>query len=159
MTEIVWVNGIVAATALAATFACIRRWRRMKAAPRNLTRKPDGAGPAEENAPPAFPDLTELLRHTLRRDLELAAQHVHSLRWLLEIARQHQQPIPTSALTNLDLVSKHLGEMQRRIAIAGEETTAGSTISAIAHHREIQSPLHPRPPSFGCRVSPSDIST
>jgi hypothetical protein len=153
------VNGILAAIALAAAFTYIRRRRRMNAASRNLIRKPDDDGPAEESVPPAVPDFSELLRHALRRDLELAAEHVHSIRWLLEIARQHQQPIPTSALTNLYLVSKHLDEMQRRIEVAGKEMAAESTISAIARHREIQSPLHPRPPSFGCRVSPSDIST
>jgi len=77
----------------------IRRVRRINAAHRNLSREPDDVGPAEEGAPLAVPDFSELLRHTLRRDLELAAEHVHSIRWLLEIARQHKQRIPISALT------------------------------------------------------------
>ena len=66
----------------------------------------------------AASDLNELLRRTLRRDLSLAAEHVHSILWLLEIARQHQQPIPRAALTNLGLVSKHLAEIERRIEAA-----------------------------------------
>jgi hypothetical protein len=118
-TEIILVNGILAVIALAAAFTYLRRGRRTNAAHPER----NDAGPAEESAPPAVPDFSELLRHTLRRDLELAAEHVHSIRWLFEIARQHKQPIPASALTNLDLVSKHLGEMQRRIEVAGRETT------------------------------------
>jgi len=157
--EFVLVFSVLAAIALAAAFAGIHRWRRITGVHRDLIRKLDDAGPAEESAPAAVPDVSELLRHTLRRDLSLAAEHVHSIRWLLEIARQHQQPIPTSALTNLELVSKHLGEMQRRLEVAGEETAAELTISAFEHRREVPSPLHPRPPSFGCRVSPSDRST
>jgi hypothetical protein len=43
----------------------------------------------------------------------LAAERAHSIRWLLESAMQHKQPIPISALTNLNLVSKHLAEMQK----------------------------------------------
>ena len=126
---------------------------RLPVAPRD--KNVDDAGPAENVAPAVVLDLSMLLH----LDLLLAAEHVDSIRGLLEIARQHQQPTPTSALTNLELLSKHLGEMQRRVETASGGTAAKSTISAFAHRREIPSPLHPQPPSFGCRVSPSDRST
>ncbi len=147
--------GVLSAIAIIAMLAAVRRRRRIAAVLRDGDSKRDDAA-IGDRASAAFPDLGELLRQTLNRDLALAAEHVHSIRWLLEIARQHQQPIPAAALTNLNLVSKHLGEMQRRIEGAGGEAAALS-LSATAHHREIQSPLHPRPPSFGCHVSPSDI--
>lgn len=152
---------VAAAIALAAAFAAIRRGRPSPATPGEPVANPDDIGGAEDSDAVAVAarELTELLRCTLRRDLSLAAEHLHSIRWLLEIARQHQQPIPTAALTNLDLVSKHLGEMQRRIEAPRAETVAEPDLSASAHLRETQSPLHPRPPSFGCRASPSDIST
>ena len=155
--EVVLAIGILAAIAIITMLAAIRRRRRTHAGLRDEGCKPDNAA-VEDPTPATVPDLGELLRQTLCRDLALAAEHVHSIRWLLEIARQHQQPIPTAALTNLDLVSKHLGEMRRRIEAAGGETATESPVSALAHRQEIQSPLHPRPPSFECHVSPSDIS-
>ena len=60
-------------------------------------------------------DLDEPLRTALSRELTLAAEHVQSIWWLLEIARQHQQPIPRAALTNLDLTLRHLREVKKRI--------------------------------------------
>lgn len=122
-----------------------------------MMREPAEAGYAEELAGAVVPELNQLLRQTLRRDLSLAAEHVRSIRWLLEIARQHQQPIPGAALTNLELVSKHLCEMRRRIEAAGDE--AEPDVSPMAHRPEIQPPPRPRQASFGCHVSPSDIST
>lgn len=102
----------------------------------------------------AAPDLGEL-----RRGLSLAAEHVHSIRWLLEIAREHQQPIPAAALKNLELVSKHLCQMRRRIDGGSEEVAPESEISEMAHRREFQTPPHPQRLSCGCHASPSDIST
>lgn len=116
-------------------------------------------GDAERTAEAGTPDPNELLRHTLRRDLSLAAEHVQSIRCLLEITRQHQQPIPVAALTNLELVSKHLTELLRRIEVAGEATAGAPNVSASAPHSAIPSPLHPPRPSSGCHVFPSDIST
>jgi hypothetical protein len=55
-------------------------------------------------------------KNRLLNDLSLAAEHVHSIRCLVEIARQRQQPIPSAALTNLSLVSKQLDEICVRIA-------------------------------------------
>ena len=153
--EIVLRIGGIAAIGLAAAFAVYSEMASNTGSASDVMENRDDAGPAENAAPAVVLDLSMLLH----LDLSLAAEHVHSIRWLLEIARQHQQPIPTSALTNLELVSKHLGEMQRRIEAAGGGPAAKSTISAFAHRREIPSPLHPQPPSFGCRVSPSDRST
>ena len=150
--------GILSAIAIIAMLAAIRRRRRIHSVLRDRNGKRDDA-PVGDRAPAPVPDVGELLRQTLNRDLTLAAEHVHSIRWLLEIARQHQQPIPPAAVTNLDLVSRHLGEMQRRIEFANAETAAEPPLSTLAHRRETQAPHHPRPPSFGCRVSPSDIST
>ena len=151
--ETVLLIGGVAAIGLAAAFARIRGWPRIPVAPRD--ENVDDAGPAEYVAPAVVLDLGMLLH----LDLSLAAGHVHSIRELLEIARQYQQPIPTSALKSLELLSKHLGEMQRRIEAAGGGSAAKSTISAFAHRRETPAPLHPHPTSFGCRVSPCDRST
>lgn len=145
--------GGVAAIGLAGAFAWIRARPRIRVTLRD--ENVDNAGPAENVAQAVVLDLSMLLQ----LDVLLAAEHVHSIRGLLEIARQHQQPIPTSALTNLELLSKHLGEMQRRIETAGGGPGAKTTISALAHRREIPSPPHPPPPSFGCRASPSDRST
>lgn len=157
--EIVLAIGVFAARALAAAFAGIRRWLRIPAASRRMMRERDDAGCAGDSAKAATSDLNQLLRHTLRRDLSLASEHVHSIRCLLEIAREHRQPIPSAALTNLELVSKHLGELQRRIDNGDDETAPQPKISAFAHRPELQSRPRPRRPSFGYHVSPSDIST
>jgi hypothetical protein len=69
-----------------------------------------------ERSETAVPDLSVMLRETLRRDLSLAAEHLESIRWLLEIAREHRQPVPAAALTNLQLVSKNLAELKREVA-------------------------------------------
>ncbi len=154
------VIGVIAAVALAAA-GRIRRWLpRIAVAARGMIQERDDERQPECKANGATPDLNQLLRQTLRWDLSLAAEHVHSIRWLLEISRQHEQPIPRAALTNLELVSKHLGEMQRRIEIAGEETPPESNIIAFAHRPETQPPLPPRPrqSSFGYHASPSDRS-
>lgn len=151
--EIVLLLGGIAAIviAMAATF---RRWRRIQAVSVEPMRF-DAAVSAEDGAA-AVPDLNVLLRRALRRDLSLAAEHVHSIRTLLEIARQHQQPIPSVALTNLELVSKHLAEIQRRFD--GDETASVSPVNGVAHHREIPPPLPPRTSFFECHASPFDRS-
>jgi hypothetical protein len=52
----------------------------------------------------------------LSGNLRLAADHVESIRILLEVSQTHQQPIPRAALENLELVSKNLREIQRQLA-------------------------------------------
>jgi hypothetical protein len=147
--------GTLVFVALAVVLARLRRSRHLIIETGEAVEIPGdgcGANPSEEA------DMSGLLLSTLRRDLSLAAEHVHSIRWLLEIAMQHQQPIPRAALTNLDLVSKHLGELQRQIQISGQERVTESEVSAAAHRQEIRHPLHPRRPSFESRASPSDRS-
>ncbi len=104
---------------------------------------------AMEPVPQPARVMAALAGDTLQRDLALAAEHVNSIRWLLEIARQHDQPIPAAALRNLELVSKHLGEMRRRI---------DTEFNAAARRPELQALPRPRPPSFGCHASPSGRS-
>lgn len=141
------------------TKGLIRLWKRQVA--RLGGKMPAAKGQVAATTPnfkeSAVPGLEELLRDTLRRDLSLAAEHVHSIRWLLAIAREHQQPIPTAALKNLELVTKSLCEMRRRIG--GEEFVPESEISAVARRPELRTLPRPRRPSFGCRASPSDRST
>lgn len=105
-----------------------------------------GCAPTEKAAPP---ELDRLVADTLGRDLSLAAEHLRSIRCLLEIAREHRQPIPAAALTNLELVTRSLGEMQRQIRSARGE------VSAAADPAETPAPPRPRRPSSECRVSPS----
>ena len=154
MREILLLIGVVAGITVA-TATAFRRLRRIPAA---SGAQPERDDPGREEIGCEVPDLNELLRRTLRRDLSLAGEHVHSIRWLLEIARQHQQPIPPAVLTNLDLVGKHLAKMQRRIETAVGEAASEAAVNAFAHHRETQYPLDPRPPSFECHVSPFDRS-
>ena len=152
--EIILLVGAIATIAGAAATG----YRRSRRLPERTGAEPEHDKPDRvEGSGSAPPDVNELLRRTLRRDLSLAAEHVHSILWLLEIARQHQQPITSAALTNLDLVSKHLAEIERRIEDASG--AFDSPVSACAHHRENRVPLHLGPPSFGCHVSPFDRST
>jgi hypothetical protein len=155
--DVVLAIGVLTAMMIATLLAVIRRRRRIHSPLPGKDCNGDGA--IGNGAPTARPDLNELTRYALQRDLALAAEHVHSIRCLLEIARQHQQVIPSAALTNLELVSKHLAVMQRRVEGAAGNAAVESSVSEMAHRREIQSPLHPRLPSSGCHVSPSDMST
>ena len=50
----------------------------------------------------------------LSGNLKLAAEHVESIKTLLEISQTHQQPIPRAAFQNLELVSKHLRTIERQ---------------------------------------------
>jgi len=83
--------GTLVFVALAVVVARLRRSRHLIIETGEAVEIPGdgcGANPSEEA------DMSGLLLSTLRRDLSLAAEHVHSIRWLLEIAMQHQQPIP-----------------------------------------------------------------
>jgi len=51
----------------------------------------------------------------LSGNLRLAADHVESIRALLEVSQTHRQPIPRAAFQNLELVSKNLREIQRQL--------------------------------------------
>src|SRR4051794_37685219 len=115
--ETVFLIGGVAAIGLAAAFAWIRGGPGIPVSPGD-----ENVEPGENVAPAVVLDLSMLLQ----LDLLLAAEHVHSISGLLEIARQHQQPVPESALTSLELLSKHLGEMQRRVKAAGGGAAAQS---------------------------------
>lgn len=61
----------------------------------------------------------------IRHELALAADHVHSIRILLEVSRSHDQPIPLSVLRNLELVGKHLRELESRSPEAAAESACG----------------------------------
>ena len=115
-----------AALAIAAAFPGTRRWNRIPTLFEDLRPTRGETGNVEDRNLAETPDISELLRGTLQRDIGLAADHVHSIWWLLEIARQHNQPIPAAALTNLDLVSKHLREMLRLIEETGKEVALES---------------------------------
>lgn len=117
-----------------------------------VLRRRRGRAPASGGAgPPAAVLAGETA--VLGRELSLAAEHVQSIRLLLEISRSHQQPIPGAALRNLELVSKHLLDIRRRVDPEAEDLNAPVRLPSA------QAPPHPRPLSFGCRVSPSDRST
>jgi hypothetical protein len=62
--------------------------------------EPKGRGPGER----------------LSGQLKLAAEHADSIRTLIEICQAHEQPIPRAALQNLELVSKHLRQMERQLS-------------------------------------------
>jgi hypothetical protein len=51
----------------------------------------------------------------LSRNLGLAADHVESIKALLDVSQAHQQPIPRAAFQNLELVSKHLRTIERQL--------------------------------------------
>lgn len=129
--EIVFATRALAALAIAAAFPGMRRWNRIPTLFEDLRPERDETGNVEDRGLAEIPDISELLRGTLQRDLGLAADHVRSIWWLLEIARQHSQPIPAAALTNLDLVSKHLREMLRLIEETGKEVAPESPFSAV----------------------------
>jgi hypothetical protein len=165
ISVIVWATlnwPAAALISLVAAIAGVRLWRgqvAMRAGEMPADEK-GGAATTQDVTDTAAPDMGALINETLRRDLSLAAEHVHSIRWLLEIARDHQQPIPTAALKNLEMVSKHLSEMRRRVEIAGEEEPAAeSEISVVARRPDLQIPPRPQQLSFGCHASPSDRST
>ena len=65
-----------------------------------------GPGPSRESA--------AALRCGLSGNLRLAADHVESIRTLLEVSQTHQQPIPRAAFQNLELVSKNLRDIERQ---------------------------------------------
>jgi len=83
-------------------------------------------------------------------DLGLAADHVESIRALLEVSEAHRYPIPRDAFQNLELVSKHLRGVQRRLESRQPGEPSGLLLSAKAESPAGQgSPrLRPRQLSF-----------
>jgi hypothetical protein len=69
------------------------------------------------------PELEAISRcGELSVNLRLAADHVESIKTLLEVSQSHQQPIPTAAFHNLELVSKNLRAIERQFAAGAEDT-------------------------------------
>jgi len=97
---------------------------------------------------------TSPCRH-LSGNVRLAADHVESIRALLEISQTHQQPIPRAAFQNLELVSKHLREIERQLDAGPETTNLESALQVTPACRDLLRPGSRRL-SFECRTSPSD---
>ncbi|MCC7155642.1 MAG: hypothetical protein IT161_13785 [Bryobacterales bacterium] len=102
-------------TLTVSAFGCLllimRRWWRQTVDARLEPPKPGGEGRCEAchgSAAPA-PDLR------LSANLKLAADHVESIRTLIEVSEAHQQPVPRAAFQNLELVSKHLRGIERQL--------------------------------------------
>lgn len=112
----IWLGAAI--TGIGLQFLILRRWWR--------TTAEDGpCAPVREecticdSTPPASPHEA-VIAAELRGDVALAADHIESIRALLEVSRLHQQPIPAVALRNLDLVLKHLRKIQRKLDPAPE---------------------------------------
>jgi len=76
----------------------------------------------------------------LSGDLRLAADHVESIRALLEVSQTHQQPIPRAAFQNLELVSKHLREIDRQLDADPEATLLKSALQVTPACRDLLRP-------------------
>lgn len=121
-----WVLLMVLASAMLA-LVMYQWWRRTAAYPaRRSDPDVDLPGNAEEivEVPPGE-SSNGTGYPAIRHELALAADHVHSIRVLLEVSRSHDQPIPLSVLRNLDLVGKHLRELERRSSDAAAESACG----------------------------------
>lgn len=57
----------------------------------------------------------------LSGNLRLAADHLESIKTLLEVSQSHQQPIPRAAFQNLELVSKNLREIERQFPAGSQD--------------------------------------
>ena len=65
------------------------------------------------------------IRQRLGPDLRLACEHLESLQVLIQVAVNHKQGVPTSVLTNLGFVSRHLRKLEQHVAQeSGEEGKA-----------------------------------
>jgi hypothetical protein len=70
--------------------------------------------------PEADRDLGLELAAGLSGNLRLAADHLESIKTLLEVSQSHQQPIPRAAFQNLELVSKNLRDIERQIGATSD---------------------------------------
>lgn len=139
----------LAATASACLLLVIRRWwhkavaARLKPLVRTLSagamgHDNDAGAPIPENdeisrleslvhrvcsgrGPSSEPAAASLCRG-LGGNLRLAADHLESIKTLLEVSQSHQQPIPRAAFQNLELVSKNLRDIERQIDAAAHDT-------------------------------------
>jgi len=68
------------------------------------------------------------LRRGLSANLRLAADHLESIKTLLEVSQHHQQPIPRAAFQNLELVSKNLRDIERQFDAASQDTRSDSVL-------------------------------
>jgi hypothetical protein len=83
-------------------------------------------------------------------ELALAIEHIQSIRVLLGISSSHRQPVPHGVLVNLDLVLKHLRNIDHTSAASTENgvtTTAASTTSSPVQKEELM-PVFRRLRSF-----------
>jgi hypothetical protein len=100
-----------------------------------------GCGHADRSAPGGW---------EMSADLGLAADHVESIRTLLEVSEAHRHPIPRAAFQNLELVSKHLRGVQRSLESHRPGESSGPLLSAKAESpaRQGSGRLRPRQLSF-----------
>lgn len=118
----------VAIVAASIQFLIIRRWWKSDVAGEGvlceepLLQRIGNRRGIEESRPAATVEASEL-----RSDVALAADHVESIRALLEVSTTHQQPIPRAALQNLEMVSKHLRRIERKLnpSLRAEAQEAG----------------------------------
>lgn len=94
----------------------------------------------------------------LYADLGLAADHVESIRALLEISQAHRQPVPRAVFQNLDLVSKHLRAIQRGLEAGRPDEQSEPPLSSGQGLPACRESPRPRlqQVAFECRASPSD---
>ena len=82
-----------------------------------------------EAYPDSGPELAAIsLSGELSGNLRLAADHLESIKTLLEVSQSHQQPIPRAAFQNLELVSKNLRAIERRLGSASQQDTRSDSV-------------------------------
>jgi hypothetical protein len=64
----------------------------------------------------------------LSGNMRLAADHLESIKTLLEVSQNHQQPIPRAAFQNLELVSRNLREIERQFAANEQDKQMDSVL-------------------------------
>lgn len=145
----------------------MHRWRN-KTAAKTLRPQPRAAIAVEKAVPPGEPPEADLrsghslaadsLSRRLSADVGLAADHVESIRTLLEVSQAHQQAIPRAAFQNLELVSKHLRSLQRELdaghAAQQERPSFRSREDSPARHEALRPRLQRL--AFECHASPFD---
>ncbi len=94
----------------------------------------------------------------LSADVGLAADHVESIRALLEVSQAHQQAIPRAVFQNLEMVSKYLRRIQQELDIWQTDERERSVLNSEEALLALPASPRPRPQplSFECRASPSD---
>ncbi len=116
--------------------------------------EPEATTTAGSGSERGIPAISPGLR--LSGNLRLAADHVESIKVLLEVSQAHQQPIPKAAFQNLELVSKHLRQILTQLSADPRDSDpAGFTPDDDSPAS--QAPPRPDRPrlSFECHTSPS----